>query len=67
MLSDHMDLEEETSEVKCSFTFVKEMDLLPPRHGLRSLREDCTAGKQQDIKININCPVYPQNISSETV
>jgi len=33
------------SEVKCSSIFVKYMDLLPPKRGLKGLREDCTPGK----------------------
>jgi hypothetical protein len=44
-LLDHMDWEGEITEVKCSLTFVKEMDMLLPKHGFRSLREDSIPGK----------------------
>jgi hypothetical protein len=37
-LLDHMDWERETREVKCSLTFVKEINSLLPTHGLNSLR-----------------------------
>ena len=42
ILLDERDSEGEIIEVKCSLTFVKEKDLLSRKHGLRSLREDCT-------------------------
>jgi hypothetical protein len=53
-----VDWEGETREVKCSSTFVKGMDLSSPTHGLRSLREDCTCGKHQEIKIDFSWTIY---------
>jgi hypothetical protein len=55
------------SEVKCSSIFVKYVDLLPQTHGLKSLREDCTPGKQQEIDIDISRAIYLWNSDSETI
>jgi len=41
-------------EVECSPIFMKYTDLLPPTHGLKSLREDCTPGKHQESDIDIS-------------
>jgi hypothetical protein len=47
-------------------TFVKDMDLLSPTHGLRSLKDDCTPGKHQEIETDISGIIYSQNIDFET-
>jgi hypothetical protein len=44
----------EHPEVKFSLAFVKELDFLSPTQGLKFLREKCTSGKNQEIKINIS-------------
>jgi len=45
--------QEEIGEVKCSLTFVREMDMISPTHGLKNLREECEPGKHQEIEITI--------------
>jgi hypothetical protein len=57
-LLDHMDWEGEIREVKCSSTFVKGKKLSSSTHGLRSLREDCTPGKHQEIKVDTSWTSY---------
>ena len=42
----------------CSSTFVKEMDLSSPAHGLKSLIEDPTHGKQQEMEFYTSWSVY---------
>jgi len=60
-------MERKKSEFKCSSIFVKPMDLLPPTHGLKILRKDCTPGKQQEIDIDISKTLYLCNSDSETI
>jgi hypothetical protein len=36
------------------FDFCEKTDLFSPTHGLKRLREDCTAGKYQQIEIDIS-------------
>ena len=55
------------SEVECSSNFMKYMDLLPPTHGVKGLREDRTPGKHQESDINISRTVYLWNSDSETI
>ena len=55
------------SEVKCSSIFVKYMDFLPPTHVLKSLRENYTPGKHQEIDINISRIICLWNSDSETI
>jgi hypothetical protein len=55
------------SEVKCSLIFVKCMDLVPPTHGLKSLREECTPGKHWEIVIDISRTICLWNSGSETM
>ena len=57
-LLDHMGWEGEITEVKCSSTFMKGMDLSSPTHALRSLKEDCTPGKHQEIVVTTSCTTY---------
>jgi hypothetical protein len=57
-LLDQMDWEGEIREVNCSLTFVKEMDLLLVTYCLKSLREGCTLGKHQEIKMDISWTKY---------
>jgi hypothetical protein len=47
-----MDWKREIRDVNCSSKFVKEMALSSPPRGLRSLREDCTPGKHQEIEVD---------------
>ena len=54
---DHTNWEGEIRQVKCTSTPMKGMDLSPIR-GLRSLREDCTPGKHQEIEVNISLTIY---------
>jgi len=53
-----MGWEGEITEVKCSSTFMKGMDLSSPTHALRSLKEDCTPGKHQEIVVTTSCTTY---------
>jgi hypothetical protein len=38
--------------------FEKEMDFLSPTHGLKGIREDCTAGKYREFKMDISLTIY---------
>jgi hypothetical protein len=51
---EHMDCEGEITEARSSLTFVKEMELLSPTHGMKSLREVRTPGKDQETEIDIS-------------
>jgi hypothetical protein len=53
-----MDWEGVIREVKYSLTFVKGMNLSSPTHVLRSLREDCTPGKHQEIEVDTSWTIY---------
>ena len=53
-LLDQVDSGGDNREVKFLLTFVKEMALLSPTHGFRSLKEECTPGKHQDIETKIS-------------
>jgi hypothetical protein len=57
-LLDHMGSAGAIRKVKCSSSFVKGLDLSSPTHGLRSLGEDCTPGKHQEIEVNISWIMY---------
>jgi hypothetical protein len=56
----------EKSEVKCSMTFVKEIDLSSTQ-GLKDLREDCASEQHQEIETDISWIIYWCNVDSETV
>jgi hypothetical protein len=49
---------ERRNQFKCSFTFVKEMELSSPAQGLKSLREDPTHGKQREMEFDTSWSVY---------
>ena len=46
------------NQIKRTSTSMKGMDLSSPIHGLKSLREDCTPGKHQEIEVNISLTIY---------
>ena len=46
------------NQFKCSSTFVKEMELSYPTHGLKRLREDPTHGKQQEMEFDTSWSIY---------
>ena len=58
ILLDHMDEEGEIREGTCSLVSVKGKDLSSPTHGIRSLREDCTPGKHQQIEVGTSWTTY---------